>query len=463
MFGISPSKTGTAKLHDVIRILKELGDDLKSNTLGGEKRRESLEKLKVYGRDPSYADPIYTKEGINTLVNQAFDENTPIAASREALSCIANSLLLKTQTRKYLAETKSWDKLIERLKSPEVHDEFLICRILFVETYLEKETISFEDVAKQHGLANIINDKMIQHESRFSDQGSSTITNLMADNALTETAKLIFNTTHFWPALIPALTPSIGSLFKILTLSNERPPLRQPVAQVLNALLNLDAKSPEWSTAAFPPATPTSVLIKLTNLLSSCLDAYPEAELNTLASPLIALLSKMRSSNIPLADTYLRQQLLPSVDDRTQVLGRSKSLASRLLALTTSPAAETLCDAIGNLIFELSDSDAEKFVANVGFGYASGFLVRKGIPLPSAGAGAGANAGGVPVNPITGQRLDAEPVDNLPEMTEEEKEREAERLFVLFERLKRTGVVDVVNPVEAAIRGRVEELPDDEE
>ena len=41
---------------------------------------------------------------------------------------------------------------------------------------------------------------------------------------------------------------------------------------------------------------------------------------------------------------------------------------------------------------------------------------------------------GQEINPITGQRTDMEPVDTGPEMTDEEKEREAERLFVLFER-----------------------------
>jgi hypothetical protein len=40
----------------------------------------------------------------------------------------------------------------------------------------------------------------------------------------------------------------------------------------------------------------------------------------------------------------------------------------------------------------------------------------------------------IPVNPITGQRLDAEQPSAQEPMTEEEKEREAERLFVLFER-----------------------------
>jgi hypothetical protein len=38
------------------------------------------------------------------------------------------------------------------------------------------------------------------------------------------------------------------------------------------------------------------------------------------------------------------------------------------------------------------------------------------------------------VNPITGQRRDKEEQVQVEEMTQEEKEREAERLFVLFER-----------------------------
>jgi len=44
-------------------------------------------------------------------------------------------------------------------------------------------------------------------------------------------------------------------------------------------------------------------------------------------------------------------------------------------------------------------------------------------------------------------------------MTEEEKEREAERLFVLFERMRRLGVMQVENPVRRAQQeGRFEEL-----
>jgi len=66
------------------------------------------------------------------------------------------------------------------------------------------------------------------------------------------------------------------------------------------------------------------------------------------------------------------------------------------------------------------------------------------------------------INPITGQRWDAEPKDNEPPMKQEQKEREAERLFILFERARATGIINVENPIVQALReGRLEELPDD--
>ena len=43
------------------------------------------------------------------------------------------------------------------------------------------------------------------------------------------------------------------------------------------------------------------------------------------------------------------------------------------------------------------------------------------------------NVDGVEINPVTGQRRDMENASEV-DMTEEEKEREAERLFILFER-----------------------------
>jgi len=67
------------------------------------------------------------------------------------------------------------------------------------------------------------------------------------------------------------------------------------------------------------------------------------------------------------------------------------------------------------------------------------------------------DADGTPINPITGIRNQDRP-DPGVEMTEEEKEREAEKLFVLFDRLERSGMG--VNPIRKAQQeGKLEEIP----
>jgi hypothetical protein len=113
-----------------------------------------------------------------------------------------------------------------------------------------------------------------------------------------------------------------------------------------------------------------------------------------------------------------------------------------------------LRDTVSLLFFELSNRNQSQLVENIGYGYAAGFLasfpdeggiygIGKKLPLESSSS---------KINPVTGQDLDAERRDRLettsmePEMTEQEKEEEAERLFVLFDRLNRTGVVKVQNP-----------------
>jgi hypothetical protein len=88
------------------------------------------------------------------------------------------------------------------------------------------------------------------------------------------------------------------------------------------------------------------------------------------------------------------------------------------------------------MLFELSHKDPATFVHNVGYGYASGYLMSNNIAMPEelVKKNVGGEVEGVPVNPITGQRLDREEQVDMEPMSQEEKEREAERLFVLFER-----------------------------
>ena len=91
----------------------------------------------------------------------------------------------------------------------------------------------------------------------------------------------------------------------------------------------------------------------------------------------------------------------------------------------------------------------------IGYGNAAGFLFNKGIlsgpPEPSKDSTETLDPS---VNPITGMINRDEP-KSLPEMSEEEKEREAEKLFVLFERLEKSGGME--NPIKKALHeGKLE-------
>lgn len=68
-----------------------------------------------------------------------------------------------------------------------------------------------------------------------------------------------------------------------------------------------------------------------------------------------------------------------------------------------------------------------------------------------------------PINPITGA-YEPESSSNEPVMTDEEKEREAEKLFVLFDRMNRNGAMSVVNPVKQAQEsGKLQSTSEEEE
>lgn len=265
----------------------------------------------------------------------------------------------------------------------------------------------------------------------------------MNDMALTETLKLLYNVTAKRPELAIRFASSVPDLFSILSHQKlPAPPLQGSVSATINALMNMQI-SPETCPAK-------AQVEQLIDILDRSTKAYPESELEQIATPLLLLLRKIQMK----ASSDLRKQmqslLLPNEEDRSKPLGQGDSLPSRLLRLSISPALVNLRESISTLLYELSDSDPTTFIHNIGYGYAAGYLSTHKIEVPETMMKA--DAQGADINPVTGQRLATEPTDPEPEMTDEEKEREAERLFVLFERLKATGVVDVENPVHQAMR-----------
>lgn len=398
------------------------------------------------------------------------------ATSREALRCLANALLLNVPARQIFVDLGYAPRAAERLKVDSVDDEFLVCRIIFLLTY--DTNINFETLVNEHGLANSLNQRIAHHSTAFSRSGRRrSRTSPNEDMAMVEALKLIFNITYHYPEITSKFTPSIEPLINILLHHNlPSPPLQSPVTYILNALLNLDLKSAEKKTPIgreaktsplFPYANPEAVVDRLTSILFKAIREHPEADLDKAAAPLCTLLRRIYEIAPSQMRSWMRWMLLPNDKDRDQPLGKGETLSARLLQLSCSPNVPNLRENISSLLFELSDKDASKFVKNIGYGFAAGFLMSHNIDVPANATEASSIAsdddanGGADVNPVTGQKWSAEDKEkgNLPEMTEEEKEREAERLFVLFERLRATGVVDVKNPVQQAVdEGRFEEL-----
>lgn len=330
----------------------------------------------------------------------------------------------------------------DKLKNDNRDDEFLVSRLLFLTTY--DTTINLGDLIDQHHVAGIIVQNLARHAKRlsFGAQGHKVErVEPMEDMALAETLKLLFNVTHFTPDRVNAFTPAVPHIITILTQHElpapHTPPLAPPLGPAANALINLKLDDEEAQSSLFPDSEPSSVAGRVLYLLDKSLASYSDDELEANCTPLITLIMTIHEHAPDEVRSFIRQKLLPTEEDRKQILGRGNSLTSRLLRNSTNAMTPKLREAISHLLFDLSDKDASRFVLNVGYGYASGFLFQNNIPVPeSASEAPSSTAGGSerPVNPITGQFVDEEKEVEMPEMSQEEKEREAERLFVLFER-----------------------------
>ncbi|KAG5293071.1 synembryn, putative [Histoplasma capsulatum G186AR] len=454
---------GKEKLEEVSRLVKSLAKDIKTSHFQASQRIEILQQLRIHGRKPENADSMYSREGIKVLAYYGFDVKSS-TVSREALRCLANALLLEPSMRQIFVDLGYGPNLADRLKEENSDDEFLASRLLFLATY--DTDLDFDKLFDNNNLGEYINNHIYRHSKRFSKARKKKL-DQMDELALSETLKLMFNITNFYPHRVDAFSPSIPYILKILSrIEIPTPPLQAPVNYLINSLLNLDLeakKSKHFGTnPLFPKFDQNCNVDKLINILDQAVAMHKPQHLESLAVPLLTLLRKIYSFAPEGPKKYMEWLLLPEDDDHDLPIGKSNTLSSRLLRLSTSPVAPSLREGISALMFELSGSDATDFVRNVGYGFAAGFLMSHDMPVPETAKEAfSTSAGGLDpnLNPITGQRWDAEPQDGGPEMTEEEKEREAERLFILFERLKATGVVDVENPVSAALQtGRFEEL-----
>lgn len=349
-------------------------------------------------------------------------------------------MLLKPATRQIVVDLAYLPRASAQLatEGPQSWDDsFLLSRILLLATYAPKSNLS--ELVGHHGLAEGIIANLAKHTEVMSKPSHNPKANPMEEMALNETLRLLFNVTHHCPEHKPLFTPAIPLVIALFWKQDIVPskPLDPPFNSLVHSLMNLDLADENVQSSLCPEATdsqPSRVAARFIQLLDLALKSDEAAGLDQAVTPLIGVLTALLGNCTVEVKKYLHSTLLPTVEEREEALGQGHSLPARLLRTSNDPMTPQLGEAVSHLLFELSDKDPSKFTENVGFGYASGFLARNNIAVPANVGSTTNNSTSRPVNPITGQFIDSQRFPDVPEMTEDEKIREAERLFVLFER-----------------------------
>ncbi|RIA98636.1 guanine nucleotide exchange factor [Glomus cerebriforme] len=466
----------------------------------------ALQTLKILGRDANGCDLLFSDEGFKILLThaklqQSSETKSDTPVTQESLTCIANMLLLKECTRDLLYKYKGISSVCQLLKDNgiSIKTQFLLSRILFLMTIKPQPVV--QSLIDNLGIIDILHNSLNKlvdqlNSSLKEDTNSLPITRVMV---LNEQLKLLFNLMMNDPEverdnLVQGerksvevsnkdnvnkfenlLLPTLKILLKV-PISTQLP-LSPPHSHAIHALLNFPIEP--YKSIWFPPSLSSKkeqyiICYNLIDTLKSIIYMVdPDKEnvatgvvskndpdFDEIITPLVVLLRKIAEEDNN-AKILIREELLPDNIDRSKPLEKGNSLSARLIRLMTSVMLPHLKNNVSELLFALCDQDANLFVHHVGYGNAAGFLLSKNIMISPSSSNT--TYSDRPINPITGQYYDTE-LPSLSNMTDEEKEREAEKLFVLFERLKKTGVMDVVNPVEEAIKsGKIQEYKEKED
>ncbi|KAJ3373838.1 hypothetical protein GGF31_008723 [Allomyces arbusculus] len=431
--------------------------------LGSNALLQVVSVVKLLTREPSLNEPLFAPQFITSLAQfvrlgrdaALFDVDQ--TTEMEILKVFANLVLLKRQeTAQVLADLDILPRIVDRAKTlPMTYEAaFLWYRILFLAT-ADSTHVS---VVVERGVDHY--EPLLDALLSSKESGAGPFTKA---SALAEVLKTMFN--------LASHTIQASSLFSDATLAQvarvlaDLPPavplpMTAPHSHAIHVFMNGDPSGAAWCTVPFAEALVTRLLAPE---LQICFGAGDAASLATLVShetpandrlaPLFVLLTRLVDrGGVEVKDALKR--LLAPVDLDRSTSNKSdappKTVAHALIRMLTSVEFPALREGAEELLFALFDRDASKLVAYTGFGPAAGFLVNRGLlsgdMLKAAAASAAGTAAAADVNPITGTKDQAPGPDDWDKMTDEEKEAEAERLFVAFERLNKLGVIKAVDP-----------------
>jgi len=159
-------------------------------------------------------------------------------------------------------------------------------------------------------------------------------------------------------------------------------------------------------------------------------------------TPLMILLTSIAKWDLPSRE-IIKARVTPVNLKRDMPLDKGDTLTSRMIAFMVSTTLVNLKATASELMFVCCDESAATLVAYIGYGHAAGFLFERGInPADVASSSISLN-----LDPISASKQIESTVE---EMTQEEKEVEAEKLYCLMDRLSKQGIIKPVFKHESA-------------
>lgn len=346
-----------------------------------------LLRLRQQTTVPASLPALATGRALAALARYGFDRTIPPDGSRAALRALANVLLLQPAARQLFVDQALPAQAVRRMRDAAPDDELPTARLLLLCTY--KTTLDYAALFEHAGLHDVVCGNIQRHaDSAVAGRASAAPLPQNQRDACDETLKLLYNLTAYCPSRVPDFAPCVVHLLRLLdSIPLPSPPLQPPFPALINALANLDlagawsGPSPDRLSSA---AAGSFVYVdRLVHILDSAVGAYSETELERQALSLMQVLLKLAELDHPALRAHLQSRLLPSDEDRKTVIGKSDSLSSRLLRLSSDVAVTHLRQLVPALFFELSGKDTKQFVQNIGYGYASGYLISRGIHPPA--------------------------------------------------------------------------------
>lgn len=453
-----------------------------------------LTQLKTLGRNQNVSNQ-FTPEILNVLISKfvlppndcvsaTFVPKEPSIIVIESLTIIANALIINTSL------LKKWHpnvqlfyyvlQLCDRIEVEEANlkNVYLFYRLLFLFTFkkLTPYASCQSDLLKR---STEVIDNKISHFEKFD------LNSQMPKLAFIEFLKFFFNIVHFHPDEVKFKDSTFKVLISDILVHKINKPTSENVdisRYIFNVLMCLPAHT--WFENALMTADArkdalSAVLVHCRFLTEPATkDLYmTEVALSPALTCLQLIVSYLWSNNTENSDEIeelkklARTQLFPTSEDRRLGVGQAtaSSLASRFVGLTSESTLFHANRIAQEIYWQMCNCNADEVTSIMGFGYGSAYLASTFLdggdkstksdtkrppksPRIVEVTDKDTKAPGT-INPVTGQYKSLE--DDAKErarlraewdaLSDAEKQQESEKLYGLFEKLKKNGIFQVQN------------------